>query len=322
LKLKYEPALDGLRGFAVLAVMGFHFAMPLVPRGDLGVDVFFVLSGYLITSILVSEIAARGSIDYKVFWIRRVRRLVPALVVLLTAYAVFTPFVVPELASRIWLDIATAMFFVTNLRETFWSTNTPLSHTWTLAIEEQFYLVWPFVVTILARVSRLKAAVILCVVWAFLTAARIAWHMKFGDSANYFTPLHATGLILGSALALYPIRSSAGTLALALLTALVFLGRTSVNWLVPIPVAEICTALVISNPHRLLKWAPLCFLGEISYGIYLWHLPISWVFKPTSIFGILSLFPASALAGWLSYVLVERRFFRRDITGVKNDARI
>ena len=117
--MKYEPALHGLRAVAVLAVMGFHFTPSVISGGSLGVDIFFVLSRYLITMILAAEIDLKGTLNYPAFLMRRVRRLLPALGVLLLAYALLAPLLFPQVAARRWLDVATSVFYVTNLRQTF-----------------------------------------------------------------------------------------------------------------------------------------------------------------------------------------------------------
>ena len=195
----YAPALDGLRALAIFAVMGLHFAPAIVTAGSLGVDVFFVLSGYLITSILLSEIQRTGALDYKEFLARRAKRLLPALAALLLTYALLAPQLFPELAGRRWFDIATTAFYVTNLRETFWPANTPLSHTWSLAIEEQFYIFWPFAVLWLNRFSPRRAVSWLFVSWIALTLARTAWTFALtGPAPYYFTAFHGTGLMVGA----------------------------------------------------------------------------------------------------------------------------
>ena len=310
--MKYQPALDGLRAIAVLAVMGFHFKKDLMSGGSLGVDIFFVLSGYLITSILVSEIDVKGSLDYPAFLVRRVRRLFPALGALLIIYVVLGPWLWPQFAARRWLDVATAVFYVTNLRETFWPASTPLAHTWSLAIEEQFYLLWPVALLALAPLSRRRAALLLCVAWAALTIARLVWAQTIGGpGAYYFTPLHATGLLLGAALALHPISTAPGGAALAFLVLLIVAGHTSDTYLATQPMAEIATALVIARPPGILPAPPLRFLGRISYGVYLWHVPMWWLIAPNSPRTVLLVFAASIAAGWLSHVLIERWFLVR-----------
>ena len=210
------------------------------------------------------------------------------------------------------MDVATAVFYVTNLRETFWPASTPLSHTWSLAIEEQFYLLWPFALLALAPLNRRRTAALLCFAWVALTLARLVWAQTIGGpGAYYFTPLHATGLLVGAALALCPIGASMGRWALAFLALLIVAGHTSETYLATQPMAEIATALVIARPPAILATAPFRFLGRISYGVYLWHIPLRWLIAPNSVLTILLAFAASIVAGWLSHVLVERWFLIR-----------
>jgi peptidoglycan/LPS O-acetylase OafA/YrhL len=310
---KYEPELDGLRAFAVFAVMGFHFANVLVSGGSLGVDVFFALSGYLITGILAREAEDAGRIDYGAFLMRRARRLLPALGVLLAAYAVVCPLIWPSLAARRWLDVGTAALYVTNLRETFWPAATPLSHTWSLAIEEQFYILWPLALYGLLRLKRQTAAGVLIGAWATLTLARLACAAIWPGhpAAYYFTPLHATGLLLGAALALRPINFRHGRLALIALFALVLLSRTSATFVFVQPVAEVLAVLVIANPPGRLAAAPLRFIGRISYGVYLWHIPLASALGfPTTYAQAAVLVILSLIAGAISHFGVEQWFLK------------
>lgn len=316
-KFRYVPALDGLRAVAILAVMGLHFAPHVITAGSLGVDIFFVLSGYLITSILLNEIETTGALDYRAFLIRRVRRLLPALGALLAIYSVAGPLLFPEVAGRRWFDIATAAFYMTNLRQTFWPANTPLSHTWSLAIEEQFYLLWPFLLLWLVRFPRERVTSWLLCSWLALTLVRTTWEVAIGGAASYyFTPFHATGLIVGAIVALKPPTLRVGRRAFALLLLLIVAGMARVTYLIPQAVAEICAALVIVDPPAVLSLPSMRFLGRISYGVYLWHIPLLWLLGDSLkarfgvIPGIEAIAAISCLAGWLSYVLVERHFLR------------
>src|SRR5579875_1784183 len=155
LRFDYVPPLDGLRALAVLGVMAYHGGLAFVPGGFFGVDVFFVLSGFLITSLLVSEWGGRGTIALRAFWARRARRLLPALLVLLVAVALDARLVAaPGTYPQLRLDALSALFYVANWhfvlagQDYFVQTGavSPLLHTWSLAIEEQFYMVWPLVV--------------------------------------------------------------------------------------------------------------------------------------------------------------------------------
>ncbi|HEX4905861.1 MAG TPA: acyltransferase, partial [Acidimicrobiales bacterium] len=170
-KLGHVPALDGLRGVAVAAVLVFHGGVSWAPGGFLGVDVFFVLSGFLITTLLLEEAASSGGrISLGAFWARRVRRLVPALAVVCIAVVVAAPWIAEaHSASSIRLDAAAALSYVANWR--FILTDaayfdrtagpSPLEHTWSLGVEEQFYVVWPLLAVALRGAPWRLAAVAL-----------------------------------------------------------------------------------------------------------------------------------------------------------------
>jgi peptidoglycan/LPS O-acetylase OafA/YrhL len=144
-------ALDGLRGFAVLSVVFVHCALPGFPGGTHGVDVFFVLSGYLITTLLVAESERPETVDIRAFWRRRFRRLMPALAALVLAYVAIAPLLLPEVAHLRWRDAAAALTYTMNLDLLAERRMTGLGHLWSLALEAQFYLLWPAVVLLLRR---------------------------------------------------------------------------------------------------------------------------------------------------------------------------
>ena len=159
----YVPALDGLRAVAVLGVLLYHGGAPLVTGGFLGVDVFFVLSGFLITSLLLGEWTERMTIKLGQFWARRARRLLPALLVMLVGVALYAKvFAQPGEFANLRLDSLSTLFYVANWHfivggNDYFALNappSPLQHMWTLSIEEQFYFVWPLVVLFLLRVGR------------------------------------------------------------------------------------------------------------------------------------------------------------------------
>jgi peptidoglycan/LPS O-acetylase OafA/YrhL len=212
--LSYIPALDGIRAFAVLGVMAFHSAIPFLPAGFLGVDTFFVLSGFLITSLLLGEWRERVTIRLATFWARRARRLLPALLLMLVFVAFYAAFVVPAgTYPGLRLDALSTLFYVANWHFILVGSNyfvqtgpvSLLTHTWSLAIEEQFYLVWPLVVLGVLHFTRsLRVLLGVCVIGAVASATEMA--LLYHSVANltrlyYGTDTHCQCLLVGASLA-------------------------------------------------------------------------------------------------------------------------
>jgi peptidoglycan/LPS O-acetylase OafA/YrhL len=353
-------ALDGIRGVAVLLVVLVHSGNSLWPAasawlcrgGPLGVHLFFVLSGFLITTVLLDEADRRGRIDLRDFAGRRARRLVPALVVLVAALAVLAA-MRPRLPLRSAASSAVYILsFTANWR--IGGTDLPLVgrvvghgglapevlHTWSLAIEVQFYVLWAVALWWAVRrgwsLGRL-AAITAAVVAAIVVARIVAYHPGTEWLHLYFSTWSRLDAPLVGALAALAVRAGwlsrrpraltvAGVLGLAAFVAVAFL----TDWSLPaLPLGlytglAVCGALAIAavvvSPGtafaRGLAWRPLVLLGTISYSLYLWHYPIfftierrnpHWPGPVRLVFG-LALAVAAATA---SYVLVERRFLRR-----------
>ena len=350
--LRHIPALDGLRGAAVAGVLLFHGQ--LLGGGFLGVDLFFVLSGYLITSLLLSERRDKGQIDLKRFWARRARRLLPALGGLLAGVAVYAAvFAEPDQLAQIRADGLATMLYVANWHAIasnvgYWdlfSTPSPLEHMWSLAIEEQFYVIWPFVAFLVLRPGRrsngsarrgprslffVSAAMVLL---SFVTMVRLAGPSTI-ERVYLGTDTRAAAILIGATLACWlawkgPARSPRRRLAVEV-SGWIGAAVLAVAWTIGdgrsmvlyrgglfacgLSVAAVIAAVAHPRPDRLatvLSVAPLRFLGLISYGLYLWHWPVFLVLDRQRVgFGGWPLFAlragVSVGIAVVSYHLLER----------------
>jgi peptidoglycan/LPS O-acetylase OafA/YrhL len=287
----YRPDIDGLRAVAVLAVVVYHAVPRLCPGGFVGVDVFFVISGYLVTGILLKNRAKHAILD---FYVRRAKRILPAHIFMLgvgtiAGYMLLTP---PEY--RAWGKLVAAnASFASNfilLREANYfapaAETQPLLHTWSLAVEEQFYLIWPLVLMWLLRSRRLLVpAVIVGIAASFALSCYYVYRAP--AIAFYMLPTRAWELMVGGAAALHIIRAprqpnvrdALGILGLALLLgSMAFLSQSSPfpGWNAAWPcfgavLVIICGADETSACRRVLSWKPLVAVGLISYSLYLWH---------------------------------------------------
>ncbi len=324
--MRYSPALDGLRAIAVFVVVGFHAWRQGVPGGFLGVDVFFVLSGYLITTILLAEYREQGKLDYAGFLARRCRRLMPGLGLMLVALLAVGPSLfpgrpmLPELLTGLYLtDYSFPLLRMPVLTQ----------HGWSLAVEMQFYLLWPFAILLLARTSTATALRVLACVWIVGTVWRFAAFETLGWRHAYYTlDCRTTGLVAGAMLAMVPrqrlrLAPQLATLALALIggAALVAHFYDATAALLFGPLAEICALVIVAGVvtgqagavGRLLGAPQLVTLGRWSYGIYLWHYPIARIAReawPGYPAALVTAVVATVLAA-LSFELVERRFLNR-----------
>ena len=304
--------LDGLRALAIGAVMLFHLDPDWLPGGFLGVDIFFVISGFLITTLLVRERERDGSIDLRGFWTRRARRLLPALLVVVPACILIARTVEADLLVGIRRQALGALTFSTNWLEIangsdyFHSTSPQLfMNFWSLAVEEQFYLAWPLVTIALLAARRhlgLSWGVLGALVLSVGVGSALLMALRY-DPADvtrvyYGTDTHLVGLMLGAAMAMtWAGPTRAGTItpqwhrwrrhvvvgAGVLLAGLLVLADEGSAWTfrLGIPLVSLATALLllasVDRPGRLrtvLEAPPLRWIGTRSYGIYLWHWPV------------------------------------------------
>ena len=314
-QMGYEPSLDGIRAFSVIAVMLYHANIAWLPGGFLGVEVFFVVSRFLITSLLIEERESNGGIDLKQFWIRRARRLLPALFVMLCATAVCVAFYATDSAPDFRRDVLPSLGYFSNWWQII-AVDTPyfaasslpvLRHLWSLAVEEQWYLIWPLLFTFIfgAKWMRSKFSGALLIVCSsaimIATALRFAQDNETRTNFLYLSTItRSSGLLLGAAVALLwrPWRKTptnfvlarsliADALAIASLAVIGVLmatvhvadERLYQGGLAATTVASAIVVAVVMKPNGVVvqKFFSQDFFVEIgrrSYGLYLWHWPI------------------------------------------------
>jgi peptidoglycan/LPS O-acetylase OafA/YrhL len=347
-KLGYRPALDGLRGLAILTVMTVHVKPILLWGGSIGVDIFFVLSGFLITVLLLEEKDRAGSINLKHFYFRRVLRLLPALVAMLVFCCLYSVAFEPaEAIITTGRDSVAVLFYYFNWRLAFDPTPpaVTLLHTWSLAVEEQFYLIWPLLLSLLlaSRLRRLWILVLLCIGIASPAAFRfIYWTGIETFPRLYFcTDARADGLCVGCLIGVlansnwlpranwaFRLIRFAGVVAAAVLVVHAFksshlpggyMYRGGLS--IVSGSAGILLLSVLTAPARWLQWMlesrALVWLGRISYSLYLWHFPLIEHVPPQSYpklsYHVVSWgiqFAASIAVAAISYYGIERWFLR------------
>ena len=317
---RYIPALDGLRALAVLAVIAYHMGVPWASGGLLGVTVFFVLSGYLITSLLLIELDDTGRINLPQFWLRRIRRLFPAIVFVVFGTAALCVVFDHSLLTKLREDMWAALCWVTNWWYIFHDVSyfdalgapSPLTHFWSLAIEEQFYLFWPLILFVAHKLgAKRKVMANATLAVALLSALEMALlYDPLADPSRvyYGTDTRAFSLLIGAWLAYVwpshllgakrsvqlapPVKRAldgVGLVALAALLVMIVLadGFSPFLYRGGLLLASALTAVVIAvmvHPASLLGriagTAPLVWIGKRSYGIYLWHYPLLLLMNP------------------------------------------
>jgi peptidoglycan/LPS O-acetylase OafA/YrhL len=336
----YRPDVDGLRAIAVMAVILYHTGVPGFSGGFVGVDVFFVISGFLITGLVASGINA-GKFRFSDFYERRARRLAPALVLVLlsscvVAFIFFTQIDFEQFCKSLFAtSIFSSNVFFMRQTDNYFAVDSafkPLLHTWSLAVEEQFYLLYPAILVVLLRVARSHVIhwILALLLVSFVASCIGVWSAP--QAAFYLLPSRAWELLLGAVVSLCPVAAPLDRRLGAFMTGLGLGSIIFSIWFLtsqsPFPgmialLPCIGTAMIIwcnsdgALLTRLLTWPPMVFVGLISYSLYLWHWPIIvfwkyFVNEQMSWPEVSLVISASVILATLSWKFVEQPARRRD----------
>lgn len=318
--------IDGLRAFSVLAVTAYHLGIPGINGGFVGVDIFFVISGFVITQSIMRD-QRQGAFSLWRFYARRVRRILPALVVVVVAVQLFALLLLfPSEILHLSQSAIAALFGLSNLyflgHTGYFDPDSdllPLLHTWSLGVEEQFYFVFPALMALCHRFRKAGLLALLCAI--FVASLLLNLYFSYVDvKIAFFAPFtRAWELVLGVVLALIPVKGYRwlSYLGLSGLVASVILIDTSGPYpgyraLLP----SISAALVIMAPIRALTWRPIVLVGEASYSLYLWHWPVIVFFTyqaghpPTVVHEYLAIGALIAALSFASWAWIERPVLR------------
>jgi peptidoglycan/LPS O-acetylase OafA/YrhL len=319
--------LDGLRAIAALIVVAFHTKLPGFAGGFIGVDIFFVLSGFLITQLLRTELDDTGTIDYATFMKRRFIRLYPALLISTLTFVALIPLLFPK--SQPLRETLLPLLYLTDYSRALYETKTIMQHTWSLSVEAHFYLLWPLAIYALRNAS--NDTVFRAMIALFVAATAWRWlSAEFASSwirTYYAFDTRLSGLLLGAALAAVrwrPTANQANQLTFVSAATLIFFcitlrhgkdpSLTSAALFVDLASAGLVLALLVPTSliTRVLSWQPLVHIGTWSYALYLWHYPIANLTRnafPAPIAFLITLSLGLTLAA-LTHQFIEKPFAR------------
>lgn len=318
--IRYIPAIDGLRAVAVIAVLLYHLGISWIPGGFLGVDLFFVISGYVITRLLLDSIQRSGGLDLRAFYIARIRRLLPPLLFMIITTALFVSLWAPDTIKRFLTDAPFSIFGAMNwwlvFRHTdyFETIGRPplLQHTWSLGVEAQFYLLWPLILLLVLRFlgkNKIPGTALLIATFSGISLLLLSLRIDSADAAQvshvYFgTDTHSIGLFLGAALAVKWVPQNLSEEVnkkaqdfidgigifgfLGILATFLFINESDPTlYKLAFPLAGIFgCAIITSVVHPASRFAPILssrimvWIGERSYAIYLWHWIVFQITRP------------------------------------------
>ena len=318
--VRYIPAIDGLRAVAVIAVMLYHLGFAWIPGGFLGVDLFFVISGYVITRLLLDSIQRSGGLDLRAFYVARIRRLLPPLLFMIVLTSVFVSVWAPDTMRRFLADTPFAIFGGMNWWLVFRQTDyfetigrAPLlQHTWSLGVEAQFYLIWPLILLLVLRFfgkNKIPAAALLIAAFSGISLFIVSLQIDAANTSSvshvYFgTDTHSIGLFLGAALAVRWIPQNLNETVsrkaqdfidgiglfglVGIISAFLFVDESDPTlYKIAFPLAGLFgCAIITSIVHPASRFAPILssrvfvWIGERSYAIYLWHWVVFQITRP------------------------------------------
>ncbi len=349
-KWNYRPDVDGLRAIAVISVILFHIDKRLLPGGFVGVDIFFVISGFLISLNILGDLE-RGRFSIVDFYRRRVKRIAPPMLLVVAATMLVTQqLFLPEDAERtaesaLWslLSLANVYFWRNQDTSYFAAANsdTPLLHLWSLGVEEQFYIIWPLLLIVAYRPSRAKSFFVVATLIAMASfVLGEVWFDRDPSFVYFMLPTRAGELLLGALVAHAVLRNARAKVSVTVVAPMAFAGMVLLGLSLALLSEDqtfpglravpptLGTALLILAGHcrdnRVSRWLalkPLVWVGLISYSAYLWHWPLLALYRygHTDVGAVagLSMFALTLLLAWLTFLYVERPARRSGASAVR-----